>query len=89
MGPFSNGKVDLSFVVIWNHLRKTNPIFHLLPLGPPFVYCSLFHICWNWTSCTMDFANALIQSKLESPKWIHLPHGFQSELPGKVCLHLK
>jgi Reverse transcriptase (RNA-dependent DNA polymerase) len=37
----------------------------------------------------MDFANAFIQSKLESPKWIHLPHGFQPELPGKVCLHLK
>jgi Reverse transcriptase (RNA-dependent DNA polymerase) len=46
-------------------------------------------LIWNWTSCMMDFVNAFIQSKLESPKWIHLPHGFQSELPGKVCLQLK
>jgi Reverse transcriptase (RNA-dependent DNA polymerase) len=46
-------------------------------------------LIWNWKSCTVDFSNAFIQSHLDSPKWIHLPRGFQSSLPGKTCLRLK
>jgi hypothetical protein len=46
-------------------------------------------LIWNWHSCTIDFSNAFIQAQLDSPKWIHLPRGFKSSLPGKTCLRLK
>jgi Reverse transcriptase (RNA-dependent DNA polymerase) len=71
--PLEENESNFSPVASWTSIRV------LLTLS----------LIWNWTSCTMDFANAFIQSKLESPKWIHLPRGFQSELPGKVCLRLK
>jgi hypothetical protein len=46
-------------------------------------------LIWDWPSCTIDFSNAFIQSHLDSPRWIHLPRGFRSALPGKTCLRLK
>jgi Reverse transcriptase (RNA-dependent DNA polymerase) len=70
--PLKENESNFSPVTSWTSIRV------LLTLS----------LIWNWTSCTMDFANAFIQSKLESPKWIHLPCGFQSKLPGKVCLRL-
>ena len=70
--PVEENESNFSPVAAWSSIRV------LLTLS----------LIWNWTSCTMDFAIAFIQSKLELPKWIHLPQGFQSELPGKVGLHL-
>jgi hypothetical protein len=43
----------------------------------------------GWYTCTIDFANAFVQSSLKSPVWIHLPRGFRSTMPGKTCLRLK
>ena len=47
-------------------------------------------ITLKWHTCTINFSNAFIQAKLDTPVWIHLPHGFKSEHRyKKTCLCLK
>jgi hypothetical protein len=46
-------------------------------------------LTWGWTTCTVDFSNAFIHAKLDTPVWIQLPKGYTSSLPGKSCLKLK
>ena len=31
---------------------------------------------FNWYTCTIDFNNAFVQSKLDEPIWVHFPRGF-------------
>ena len=37
----------------------------------------------------VDFSNAFIQAKLNTPVWIHLPRGYKSTKNNPTCLHLK
>ena len=47
-------------------------------------------ITLKWHTCTIDFSNTFIQAKLDTPVWIHLPHGFKPEHGyKKTCLCLK
>ena len=47
-------------------------------------------ITLKWHMCTINFSNTFIQAKLDTPVWIHLPHGFKSEHGyKKTCLCLK
>ena len=46
-------------------------------------------ITWGWVTCSVDFANAFVQSALAEPIWIQLPRGFHSKHAGKTCLKLK
>ncbi|CAJ1937225.1 unnamed protein product [Cylindrotheca closterium] len=32
----------------------------------------------GWATISVDFSNAFVQSKLDKPKWVHLPRGFVS-----------
>ena len=43
----------------------------------------------GWETCTIDFSNAFVQAKLQSPVYLHLPRGFMSPIKGKCCLKLK
>ena len=45
----------------------------------------------KWKSCSIDFANAFVQSKMpdDKPMWIHLPRGFKSTKGLGYCLRLK
>ncbi|KAI2492300.1 hypothetical protein MHU86_22273 [Fragilaria crotonensis] len=42
----------------------------------------------NWDTSSIDFSNAFVQAKLETPVWIHLPRGFQSPRGKSTCLQL-
>ncbi|CAJ1969872.1 unnamed protein product [Cylindrotheca closterium] len=42
----------------------------------------------GWASVSVDFSNAFIQSKLDKPKWVHLPQGFVSPKGKGTCLQL-
>ena len=42
----------------------------------------------NWDTSSIDFSNAFVQARLESPVWIHLPRGFHSILGNSTCLQL-
>ena len=42
----------------------------------------------GWTTVSVDFSNAFVQSKLPSPKWMHLPRGFGSTRGPGTCLRL-
>ena len=46
-------------------------------------------LTWGWMTCTCDYSNAFIHTKLEQPVWIQLPRGYRSKLTGKTCLKLK
>ena len=43
----------------------------------------------GWTTASVDYSSAFVQSKLETPKWIHLPRGFVSERGPGTCLRLE
>jgi hypothetical protein len=43
----------------------------------------------GWTTASIDFTNAFVQSVLDSPIWIHMPRGFQSAHGPGHCLRLK
>ena len=43
----------------------------------------------DWYTCTVDFSNAFVQAKLDSPIWIHLPQGFRSSRGHNTCLRLQ
>ena len=43
----------------------------------------------NWDTSSIDFSNAFVQARLDSPVWIHLPRGFHSSLGTTTCLQLK
>ena len=43
----------------------------------------------GWTTCCIDFSNAFVQAKLDTPTFIHLPQGFVSTYNHKTCLRLK
>ncbi|CAJ1930221.1 unnamed protein product [Cylindrotheca closterium] len=43
----------------------------------------------GWTTVSVDFSNAFVQSKLPTPKWIHLPRGFVSPQGPGTCLRLQ
>jgi hypothetical protein len=47
-------------------------------------------IVLEWKTISIDFSNAFVQAKLDTPVWIHLPRGFRSSLPGgrPTCLRL-
>jgi hypothetical protein len=42
----------------------------------------------GWETCSIDFANAFVQAKLDRAMWAHLPRGFASTRPGRTCLRL-
>ena len=42
----------------------------------------------GWSTVSVDFSNAFVQSKLQKPKWIHLPRGFISAKGPGTCLKL-
>ena len=42
-----------------------------------------------WKTVSIDFSNAFVQSKLETPVWIHLPRGFVSSKGPGTCLRLR
>jgi Reverse transcriptase (RNA-dependent DNA polymerase) len=42
----------------------------------------------NWDTSSIDFSNAFVQARLDSPVWIHLPRGFHSKLGNSTCLQL-
>ena len=48
-------------------------------------------LTWGWHTCTCDYSNAFIHSKLpdSSPVWMRLPKGYRSAKPGRTCLKLK
>jgi hypothetical protein len=46
-------------------------------------------IILDWTTVSIDFANAFVQAPLKQPVWIHLPRGFRSDFGHKTCLRLK
>ena len=73
-GDLKEGEFDTTaYVVFWSTVR----LFLVLSLT------------WGWTTCSIDFASAFVQAKLENPVWIHVPRGFRSTLPGKTCLRLR
>jgi hypothetical protein len=43
----------------------------------------------GWTTISIDFTNAFVQSILKTPVWIHLPRGFVSKLGPGTCLRLR
>jgi hypothetical protein len=43
----------------------------------------------NWTTASIDFTNAFVQSILDTPIWIHIPRGFVSTNGPGTCLRLK
>ena len=43
----------------------------------------------EWTTVSLDFTNAFVQSVLDSPVWVHVPRGFVSKLGQGHCLQLK
>jgi Reverse transcriptase (RNA-dependent DNA polymerase) len=43
----------------------------------------------NWDTSSIDFSNAFVQARLDSPVWIHLPRGCHSSLGTSTCLQLK
>ena len=71
-GDLQEGKFDTNAqVVSWSSIQ----VFLVLS------------ITLKWHTCTIDFSNAFIQTKLDAPVWIHLPHGFKSEHRyKKTCL---
>ncbi|CAJ1940544.1 unnamed protein product [Cylindrotheca closterium] len=42
----------------------------------------------GWATVSVDFSNAFVQSKLDKPKWVHLPRGFVSPKGKGTCLQL-
>ena len=42
----------------------------------------------GWTTISIDYSNAFVQSKLDTPVWIHLPRGFLSPRGPGTCLRL-
>lgn len=67
-----NGDDNYAFVVSWSTVR----LFLVL--------CALL----GWTTVSIDFTNAFVQSVLDSPVWIHIPRGFTSRLGPNTCLQL-
>lgn len=45
-------------------------------------------LTWNWTTCTCDYSNAFIHSKLDTPVWIQIPKGYESASTERTCLKL-
>ena len=43
----------------------------------------------DWTTVSVDFTNAFVQSVLNSPVWVHIPRGFVSKLGPGHCLRLR
>ena len=43
----------------------------------------------GWSTISIDFTNAFVQSILKTPVWIHLPRGFVSKLGPGTCLRLR
>ena len=48
----------------------------------------ILSLMWNWTTCTCDYSNAFIHSKLDTPVWIRLPRGYKSSSKTPTCLRL-
>jgi len=42
----------------------------------------------GWSTCSIDFANAFVQSYLKTPIWTHLPRGYTSSNGSETCLRL-
>ena len=43
----------------------------------------------EWTTASIDFTNAFVQSILDTPIWIHIPRGFVSTKGPGSCLKLR
>ena len=67
-----NGEDNYASVVAWSTVR----LFLVL--------CFIL----GWTTGSIDFTNAFVQSVLDSPIWIHIPRGFTSALGPGTCLEL-
>ena len=49
----------------------------------------VFAVTQDWPHICLDFSNAFVQAKLNSPVWIHLPRGYKSTKNYPTCLRLK
>ena len=49
----------------------------------------VFTVTQDWPLICVDFSNAFVQAKLNSPVWIHLPRGYKSTKSYPTCLRLK
>ena len=49
----------------------------------------VFAVTQDWPLICVDFSNAFVQAKLNSPVWIHLPRGYKSTISYPTCLCLK
>jgi hypothetical protein len=67
-----NGEDNFAPVVSWSTVR----LFLVL--------CCIL----GWKTVSIDFTNAFVHSKLDSPVWIHLPRGYISALGPGTCLEL-
>jgi len=72
-GDLEEGERDtFSPVVAWSTVR----------------FFLIFSLLYSWTTCSVDFDNAFVQSTLDYAVWIHLPRGFNSSLGPNTCLRL-
>ena len=57
-GDLEEGEIDMTaYIVFWSTVH----LFLVLSLT------------WGWTTCSIDFASAFVQAKLENLVWIHVP----------------
>ena len=49
----------------------------------------VFAVTQDWPLIYVDFSNAFVQAKLDSPMWIPLPRGYKSTKSHPTCLCLK
>jgi hypothetical protein len=49
----------------------------------------VFCLSLGWFTYSIDFSNAFVQAKLGKPIWIHLPRGFTTNSPERMCLKLE
>ena len=49
----------------------------------------VFAVTQDWPLSCVDFSNAFVQAKLNTPVWIHLPRGYKSTKSYPTCLRLK
>ena len=70
-----NGESNFSPVAAWSTVRC-------------FLIISMMN---EWVTCTIDFSNAFVQSKLpdDDPVWMHIPRGYRSMNGRQYCLKLQ
>lgn len=75
---------------VWGDLQETNPQTYA-PVVQWSTVRLLMHLAlfFSYKTRCIDFSNAFVQAKLDSPIYIHLPRGFYKDDPFQfVCLRL-